>query len=296
MIPDQPPHIVIAPRPDYGLRELPNLEDLVAIAAQISSSDEDPAETARRALCLFNECRTLLIRATKLASMAKHKVTMEELAPRIEEMELLLKQKSEREQIVSLGLDDSLESVKLEDFLNACRPTAKPAWLLEKWRASIRASIQVPIGEGEEGGNDLKTGYEQPQYTDEEVSAGVEAWFEKFREFGVGRNEIIEERDRFLTWLEIDQQQSKDTKAEKSKKARKNLPVCRKVLKKKTLSDSDNDVLKEMGDAELASAIKTLRSKNELGQNGAGLLKAAIEDAKRPKSARPRNSKKRPEV
>lgn len=264
--------------PWHGLPTLPSLENLVAVAAQISSSDEDPAETALRALCLFNECRTVLIRARKAAA----KVRMEEYrASEIREMD--------RKFIESLESYDGDRSgaVTLDSFLKACRPTAKPDVLLEKWRAFIR--------EFENLHNEMDSWRGHPRKSDEKISTEVEKLFRNDREKGIGRKEIIAARDLFLDWLEIDLVQSKKTKAAKSKNARKYLPVCRRVLKK-TLSDSDNDVLKEMGDAELASAIKTLRSKNELGQNGAGLLKAAIEDASRPKNAKPRLSTKKPET
>lgn len=272
--------MLVTPTPPwFGLPKLPSLENLVAVAAQISSLDEHPTETAIRALSLFSECRTVLIRARTAAATEGLQ-------------EHLVSESREIDQKFIESLEscdgDLSDAVRLDSFLKACKPTAKPDWLLEKWRAFICEFENVH--------NEMDSWRGNPRKSDEEISTDVEELFRNDRERGIGGTEVIAARDLFLDWLEIDQRQSKQTKADLSKRAVIYLRVCRKVLQKETLTDGDRETLKSMTAAEQMSAEKTLRNKNELGENEVGLLKVAIVDATRPKSAKPRISTKKPKA
>ncbi|MEY3894874.1 MAG: hypothetical protein RLZZ214_393 [Verrucomicrobiota bacterium] len=265
--------------PDYGLPTLPSLGDLVTVAAQISSSEEDPADTAYRALCLFTECRTALVRARRAASTV-----------RFEEYAASEKRKMDEEFIEVLDAcdGDSSSAVTLDSFLIACESGTKPTTRISKWRGFTRAYVEkreiIDVHQGES------------KLHDSELKAAAAEMANFYEVKGIGREVVLTARDLFSEWLIDDKMSAVEERAAKSKRAKIYLPVCRKVLQKEPMTDSECETLKGMTTDEVASAIETLRSKNELGENGAGMLIAALTDARLPKSAKPRVAKKIPKV
>lgn len=265
--------------PEFGLPPLPSLENLVAIAAQISSLDEAPTATALRALSLFSECRTALIKARRAAATV-----------RLEEFRNSEIREIDREFMESLEPCDDTQSsaVKLDSFLKACGCGFKPTTRISKWRSFARFYVEMrEIVDGTP---------EQFRSHGSDLSDAGDEMATFYEVNGIGRDQVLSTRDLLAVWFGERRARQAKINAEKSKRAIAYLPVCRKAVNKGKLTDDDELVLKEMTDAEIASAIKTLRSKSELGENGAGMLIAALTDARLPKSAKPRVAKKIPKV
>ena len=252
--------------------------ELASLAAVMSSPAERPEVTAERAMAIFRACRK------EIWNVAKElHDTNQWVAERNEESE------PDDDFIASLEFynDDPSGAVTLDSFLNACSAGSKLDIRISKWRSFAKFSAKLWI---------LKDGtQDRCRLNDLELKAAGDKMANFHEVNGIARDKVLTMRDTFSIWQEMKKVGDAEVKAEKSKRAKIYLPVCRKVVNNQNLTNQENEVLKDMTGDEVESARKKLLKDNELGPNGFGKLKAAIVDASRPKSALPRVSKKRSE-
>jgi hypothetical protein len=253
--------------------------ELASLAAVMSSPAERPKVTAERAMALFQECKIEIWR-----------VAAELRDVRQSEAELNGKSKRDSNFIASLEScnGDPSGAVTLDSFLIACGTGTKIGARIAKWRGFARFYVEM---RGIIDGTQDRWGSCDP-----ELKAAGDEMASFYEVNGIPRDQVFSTRDIFSTWLMENKGRDVEAKAEKSKRAKINLPVCRKAVNKGKMTENDEHVLKEMTGDEVEAAIQKLRKDNELGENGEGSIRAAITDANRTKSAKPRVAKKSPKA